>query len=99
MIDPVCRRWKLALIASACLLVVLTAMRPAGAELRIDITRGSVEPLPIAVTSFLGGTPEETHFGRDIAGVVAADLERSGLGTFFCCACETIANARALEPF
>ena len=79
MIDPVRRRWKLALIASACLLVVLTAMRPAGAELRIDITRGSVEPLPIAVTSFLGGTPEETRFGRDIAGVVAADLERSGL--------------------
>ena len=51
----------------------------ASAELRIDITRGTVEPLPLAVTDFLGTAEDETRFGRDIAGVVAADLERSGL--------------------
>ena len=79
MIDPIRRRRLFALIATACVLAVLATMRPAAAELRIDITRGSVEPLPIAVTSFLGSGPEETRFGSDIAGVVAADLERSGL--------------------
>ena len=52
---------------------------PAAAELRIDITRGKVEPMPIAVTDFLADSDAGKRFGRDIAGVVAADLERSGL--------------------
>lgn len=53
--------------------------RPAAAELSIDITQGTIEPLPIAIPSFVGSSAEETRFGRDIAGVVSADLERSGL--------------------
>ena len=65
--------------AALALLVVLAASPPAGAELRIDITQGTVEPLPIAITRFVGGTPEEAAFGRDVARVIAADLERSGL--------------------
>ncbi|NQV47526.1 MAG: Tol-Pal system protein TolB [Rhodospirillaceae bacterium] len=52
---------------------------PASAELRIDITRGTVEPLPVAITDFVGQSRGEQEFGRDIAGVIAADLERSGL--------------------
>lgn len=52
---------------------------PARAELRIDITRGTVEPLPIAVTDFLGDTGEEELLGRQIAAVIKANLERSGL--------------------
>ena len=61
------------------LVLIFGVVVPASAELRIDITRGKVEPMPIAVTDFLGATPEETGFGRDISGVVSADLERSGL--------------------
>ncbi|MEE8515789.1 MAG: Tol-Pal system beta propeller repeat protein TolB [Alphaproteobacteria bacterium] len=49
------------------------------AELRIDITRGRVAPLPIAITNFLGKSETESQIGRDISKVVAADLERSGL--------------------
>ena len=52
---------------------------PARAELRIDITSGHVEPMPIAIPAFPGGSPNESQAGRDIAGVVSADLERSGL--------------------
>lgn len=52
---------------------------PVRAELTIDITRGTVEPLPIAITPFAGGAGEEETFGRNIASVVSADLERSGL--------------------
>lgn len=62
--------------ASATLaLLLLTINVSARAELRVDITRGTVEPLPIAVTDFLGGSP----LGRNIASVIKADLERSGL--------------------
>lgn len=72
-------RFRLGWTAILVVLFLCTGTWPASAELTIDITRGTVEPLPIAVTSFLGSTPGETQFGRDIAGVVAADLERSGL--------------------
>lgn len=54
---------------------------PARAALTIDITQGNVDPLPIAITDFLGVQPQETSAGADIAGVVATDLERSGLFT------------------
>jgi TolB protein len=49
------------------------------AELSIDITRGTVEPLPIAVTKFIGDTVDEMNFGKSISDVIAQDLERSGL--------------------
>jgi TolB protein len=52
---------------------------PARAELRIDITRGTVEPMPIAVTDFLGGNPGESTHGRNVARVISANLERCGL--------------------
>lgn len=63
------------------MLLILTIMiaGPAKAELRIDITQGTVEPMPIAVTDFVGSTEQENQIGRDIASVIAADLERSGL--------------------
>ena len=51
----------------------------AKAELRIDITRGTVEPLPIAVTDFIGASTAEAEYGRGIGRVIADDLERSGL--------------------
>jgi len=57
----------------------LAAAAPAGAEITVDITQGFVEPLPVAITDFVGETEEENKTGRDIAGVIAGDLERSGL--------------------
>src|SRR6266567_2594626 len=36
-------------------------------------------PLPIAIPPFVGGQPNDQQVGRDIAGVISADLERSGL--------------------
>jgi TolB protein len=65
----------------AWLLVVLLglAARPAEAVLELDITEGVVEPLPIAVSEFAGDTPVAQQRGREIADVISADLERSGL--------------------
>lgn len=52
---------------------------PAHAELNVDITRGVVKPIPIAVTDFLGESTKEKNIGRNIARVINADLVRSGL--------------------
>lgn len=51
----------------------------AAAELRIDITRGKVEPMPVAITEFLGDSPRETFIGSKLSKVLSGDLERSGL--------------------
>ena len=40
------------------------------AALKIDITQGNVEPLPIAVLDFAG----DGTVGQDLAGVIVADL-------------------------
>ena len=73
-----------AIAATAHLLAAIVAASvlaaaPARAELVVDITRGFVEPLPVAVTDFFGETPEEVRVGSDIAGVISGNLERSGL--------------------
>jgi TolB protein len=60
-------------------LLLLLAPSPVSAELRIDITGGKVEPLPIAIPAFAGGGGEEVQTGRELAQVISADLERSGL--------------------
>ena len=60
-------------------LALLLAASPASAQLRLDVTRGKVEPMPIAIPPFAGGGADESKTGRDIAQVVSADLERSGL--------------------
>ena len=60
-------------------LLWLGVARPAEAQLELDITEGVVEPLPIAVSEFYGAAPMRRQRGRDIADVVSADLERSGL--------------------
>ncbi len=52
---------------------------PARAALEIDITKGNIDPLPVAVTDFHGGAPELASTGRNIAEVITANLERSGL--------------------
>lgn len=59
----------------ACVAIVLAlAVAPALAALKVDVTQGNVQPLPIAIPDFLGAPA-----GRSIAGVVRNDLERSGL--------------------
>lgn len=69
---------KILKIFSAAILAVATGMAatmPAKAVVEININKGVVEPLPIAITDFLSGD----QLGAQISAVVAADLERSGL--------------------
>ncbi len=62
------------------LVATMGASIGAGAEPRINLTQGNPQPLPVAVTTLVGqGGAEAVRIGTEIAGVVAADLERSGL--------------------
>src|SRR3546814_18553841 len=70
--------------AGLALALTLAAATPAMAELRLDITRGQVEPMPIAIVPFVAdsggaGADGEAGLGRDVAAVVTADLAGSGL--------------------
>ncbi len=77
--NPNERRWRRIALFGLALAWVTVASPAAWAELRVDITRGNVEPLPIAVPEFYGESESEARLGRDIAKVVADDLLRSGL--------------------
>ncbi|WP_426238932.1 Tol-Pal system beta propeller repeat protein TolB [Pararhizobium sp. DWP1-1-3] len=54
--------------------MVTLSISPVLAKVELNINKGNVEPLPIAVTDFLQG-----ELGQKISDVVAADLKRSGL--------------------
>ena len=49
------------------------------AELRIDITRGNTEPIPVALLKFNANSDEEEKISTKINNVVSNNLERSGL--------------------
>ncbi len=70
---------RLPVACLAGLLLLLVAAGGARAELRIDITHGNIDPLPVAITDFYSADPATIQAGRDISAVIAADLERSGL--------------------
>ena len=49
------------------------------AQLRVEITQGVIQPVPIAVSPFWGTSPAAQELGATIAQVVAANLQSSGL--------------------
>lgn len=63
---------KLGIAGSAALM----AARPASALVQITVGGGDFQPLPIAIPNFASSDPQ---FGADIAGIVRANLRRSGL--------------------
>lgn len=69
-----------AALVAAFLWLVLVVFAPAArAELRIDITRGVVEPVSIAIVPFEGSSGDTARVGSDLAKVISADLQSSGL--------------------
>lgn len=78
---PLTRRAALKIGAAAAVAPALpTLMLPAAAQqrgpLEVDIDQANLRPRPIAIPPFLG---EDPRFAADVAGVVTADLESSGL--------------------
>jgi TolB protein len=63
--------------ATATAAALLT--RPAAAAVSIDVTQGTVQPMPIALPDFVGGTPGDVDVARNVTQVITANLKRSGL--------------------
>jgi len=51
----------------------------ASAQLQLDITRGNIQALPIAIPSFVGSTGEVDQLSQNVTQVIINDLERSAL--------------------
>lgn len=66
--------WTRAATMLLALVCVLVQLAPANALVEIDLTKGNVEPLPIAITEFEGDP-----VAQDIVSVIEADLGNSGL--------------------
>jgi len=67
----------IALIMTATLSVTLAQAQQG--PLRIEITEGVIEPLPFATPSFVPENGESAEMGAQLASVVAADLQGTGL--------------------
>lgn len=52
---------------------------PANATVNIKLDNPNITPMPIALNDLISADPNAAQLGRDIIGVVSADLERSGL--------------------
>jgi TolB protein len=70
---------KLGLTFAAAVLTLAGAIAPAAAQLHVDVTQGNIQPLPIAIPDFVAPAPGDATAASNIAGVVRADLGRSGL--------------------
>ena len=55
------------------------ASQPAAAVMRVDITQGNVQPMPIALPDFLAGAPTESEIAHNLTAVISSNLQRSGL--------------------
>ena len=66
--------WNFAAGLLALMACIAFFAAPASAALRVDVTQGNIQPLPIAIPDFGGDAA-----GQNIAGVVRADLGRSGI--------------------
>ncbi len=61
------------------LLLFVAVSLPAAAQITVKITEGVPDPVPVAIVPFAGADKEAARFGDDMANVISADLQRSGL--------------------
>src|SRR5713101_7455834 len=89
------------LLAGSAGIAAAGMVHPARAVLRLEVNEGNVQPVPIAIPDFLGGSPADSEFARSISQVITADLRRSGLFAPIDPAAyiEKIANADAVPRF
>jgi len=66
-------RFPTLILALAAAMLAVAPMTAARAEIVVDVNKGEVKPLPIAIPAFGG------QRGADIAQVITANLDRSGL--------------------
>src|SRR5262249_29272472 len=70
-----------ALLAGTAAFTMLSAMplRHAAAAVRLDVTQGTIQPMPIALPDFVGGAAADGEAARGVSQVITSNLRRSGL--------------------
>jgi TolB protein len=78
---PILDRRRLLQLGAGATAVALTGLSPrrAGAALKLDITQGNVQPIPIAIPNLLPVTPADADAAAEITQIITANLRRSGL--------------------
>jgi len=51
---------------------------PARAVVRLDVTQGNIQPMPIAVPDFASVATQDPAAGRNISAIISSNLQRSG---------------------
>ena len=64
--------------AAAGALVGLSPRR-AAAVLKLDVTQGNLQPIPIAIPDFVAVATPDPAAGRNVSQIIASNLQRSGL--------------------
>jgi TolB protein len=72
----ICHPSRTALLA---VLLAASLATPARAVVELNITQGTIQPLPIAIPDFAAGGGVTPEVAREVSGVVANDLKLSGL--------------------
>jgi TolB protein len=67
------------IILSLLALISVALPSLAHAELRVDVTKGTMDPIPIAITNFVPKDSADSQFSTDIPSVISNDLQSTGL--------------------
>jgi TolB protein len=78
---PCLSRRRLIALGAGAAAGALAGLSPrlAQAVLRLDVTQGNVQPLPIALPDFIGVGLPDPGAARGVTQIIAANLQRSGL--------------------
>src|SRR5215472_4756462 len=68
-----------ALAFGACGATLTLAAPPGLASVRLDITGGNFQPMPIAIPELIPGSAADTDAARGVTQIITANLQRSGL--------------------
>src|SRR5579864_5835476 len=69
-------------LASICVVVMVflvVGVERSSAALQVNVNQGTIQPLPIAIPDFAASQPADATVAQQIASVVRADLDRSGI--------------------
>jgi TolB protein len=72
-------RRRLIMLGGAAGALASLSPRPAAAVLKLDVTQGNVQPVPIAIPDFIGVGLQDPAGGRNVSQIISSNLRRSGL--------------------
>ena len=75
---PALSRRGLIMLGAGGALAALSPRR-APAVLRLDVTQGNIQPIPIAIPDFVAASMPDPAAGRNVSQIIASNLQRSGL--------------------